>query len=88
MNDDARIEKFRKEIEKTATDVAERKHYWAYSHGARRSAYVHYNGRIIRVTRSCAEVDKIAREIFGPPNGRASTAGGQDKKFATWFLNG
>ena len=86
--DDKKIDNFKKVIAKTATEVVERKHYWAYSHGPKRSAYVHYNGRIVRIKKSSPEIAQIGFEILGEPNGMASVVSGQDKLVYTWFLNG
>ena len=77
-SDDEKIDSFKKAIEKTATEVVERKHYWAYSHGPKRSAQVHYNGRIVRVRKSSPETGQIGFEILGEPNGMASVVSSQD----------
>jgi hypothetical protein len=88
MTDDQKIETFRTILEKTASEVRERKQYMAYGYPPRRSVFITHNGSTVRVNRGLLELIETAIKIFGPENGKASEEGGAQQRVATWKLNG
>ena len=88
-DDDIRIEAFESLINidtsKKGTVTLGRKYY---HEGPYRSVIIHFSNKIIRIARRNEAQIKLATAIFGPPNGRASRAAGQDEVNATWWLNG
>ncbi len=62
-----------------------RQEYTSFSKGRGDKTYLHYSRNVIRATVGTQGED-IIRDVFGPPNGKASDS--QNDKYSTWFFNG
>lgn len=74
-----------RKLKEAGYEEHEKQQYMRYSRGRGDATYITHSLNIIRATAN-TEGQAIVRNIFGPPNGKASES--QDDNYDSWFFNG